>query len=813
MNVSAFYLKVQQLDKKCLFDLSWGTGQNIGVTFAYPENLTALYQEWQRVYLRFYNTALRGRVEEIGSLTTPPVDWHAKLVQAEAQLLSEFHHWLRSAELYEIRAAIAQATNTIKTPYIDVFLSCNPLELARLPWEVWEIGIEFALDARKIRIVRTPTNRRETVTNFNRRDLRKARILAILGDDSGLDFQAEKKAIGSLTSLAEVTFVGWQPGESISELKTKIVNAISSDLGWDILFFAGHSNETNLTGGEIAIAPKVALLVSEIEQSLTIAKSRGLQVAIFNSCKGLSIANKLIDLGISQVAVMREPIHNCVAEEFFLRFLQALSQYEDVHTSLLAASKYLKLEKNLTYPSAYLIPSLFRHPEAELFRLKPLGFKQFLNSFKPSRQEAIAVSALLVISLLLPVQSFLLQRRILTQAIYRQITRQVAPATNPPPVLLVQIDEESIRKANISNPKPMDRKYLGSLVNRLKADNARVIGIDYLMDRPQPQSDRILAKSIQTAIASLSNPTWFVFAGTYNDNVWLRVLPEIASLHWSLEGEIDNYPWYMELLPHDNFQSQPWHFAGLLALTHQLQQIPNAPQPRLDSKTDLFQQISDFFNHSHKDAQTILTSKRTHLQLITVLSYQIQQTWLHPIIDFSIPPHQVYHSIPAWQLLENQAAAVNLQQQIVIIAPGGYYEAGIVKEGDDNFRDSESPLGIKYWRSQEQPANNSTVFTGGEYHAYIIHHFLTQRLVIPIPDLWVIGVAIFLGKNLYLWIHINKYKRWQLLVLPILITGIYGLLSLQVYISASAVLLPWFLPSITLWFYVLLTVLRRKIDE
>jgi hypothetical protein len=811
MITSTFYLKIQQFDNFCSFELSWGEGQNIGVTLAYPENLTALYQEWQRIYLRFYNTQLRGRVEQIGSFSAPNVDWHAHLVQAEAQLLYEFHHWLRSAELYEIRAAIAQATKNSDHPYIDIFLTCNPLELARLPWEVWEIGTEFALDSSKIRIVRTPINRRQTV-NTNAYHARKARILVILGDESGLDFKTEKAAVSSLESLAKITFVGWQPHENVTELKTKIVQAIASQSGWDILFFAGHSNETNLTGGEIAIAPNVALLISEIEKPLITAKSRGLQVAIFNSCKGLSIANKLIDLGLSQVAVMREPIHNRVAGEFFLQFIQALAQYQDVHESLLAASKYLKLEKNFTYPSAYLIPSLFRHPEADLFRLQPFGIKEFFKSLKPSRQEAIALSVLLIISLLLPVQSFLLQRRVLIQAFYRQITRQVANVASPPPVLLVQIDEESIRKAKISNPKPMNRQYLASLVDRLTANNARVIGIDYLLDRHQEQGDRILAKSIQTAISS-PNPTLFVFSATSNDNVWLRVLPEIASLNWSLEGEIDNYPWYMELLAHDDFQSQPWHFASLLALGHQLQQIPNAPQPKVNSKIDFFQQISDFFKDSNKANQTILKSRRSHLQLVTALSYSLKQSWLHPIIDFSIPPHQVYHSIPAWQLLENQAVTPSLQQQIVIIAPGGYNEAGIVKDGDDTFPDSQSPLAIKYWRNQENPINKSKVFTGGQYHAYIVHHLLTQRLVIPIPDLWMIAIAILLGKTIYLLRQKKQFSVLQWLMLSSMITGLYGLVSLQFYISTTAILLPWFLPSIALWSYVLPTVFKGKTYE
>ena len=108
-SASVFHLKVQRIEQVCLFELSWGRGQQLGVTLPYPEVLNTLYQEWSSVYLSFYKTALRGRVAAKGSILPPPVDWHAKLVQAEAKLLYEFHHWLRRAELYEIRSRLAQA--------------------------------------------------------------------------------------------------------------------------------------------------------------------------------------------------------------------------------------------------------------------------------------------------------------------------------------------------------------------------------------------------------------------------------------------------------------------------------------------------------------------------------------------------------------------------------------------------------------------------------------------------------------------------------------------------------------------------------
>ncbi|MBD2495823.1 CHASE2 domain-containing protein [Nostoc sp. FACHB-280] len=800
---SKFNLKIQQFDKFCSFELAWGQGQQIVTTLAYPDELNFKYQEWQRIYLRFYSTALRGKVEEVGSLLAPSIDWRSELVKKETELLSEFYRWLRSAELYEIRAEIAKATRNIENSYINIFISCNSLGLIRLPWEVWEIGTDFGLSSSKIRIIRTSINRTRPFTPLSRYRSGKARILVILGDETGLNFQAEKQALKSLKQLAEVEFIGWQPQENIPELKNKIVQAITSTLGWDILLFAGHSNETNLTGGEIAIAPNVALSVSELERPLLIAKEKGLRFALFNSCNGLSIADKLIDLGISQVAIMREPIHNQVAGKFILSFIQALSEYKDIHTSLITASQYFKLEKHFTYPSAYLIPSLFGHPEADLFYLKNYGIKSLFKLFKPTTQEIAFIGTLLVISLILPLQNLLLQQRILLQAQYRQLTNQLAMKVSQPPVLLVTIDEESIIKAKISNPKPMDRRYLASLVNKLTAYQAKVIGIDYLLDRPHPQTDQILANSIKSAVES-DKHTLFVFI-TDDDK---SVLPEIASLNWSLEGEVTTYPWYVKLLPYNYFQTQqPWNFASVLALAKQLQQTSNPPLPQLNNNTDYFQTVKNFLISHKQSNKTFIKYQRSHEKIITLLSYNIHQIFLKPIIDFSIPPEQVYDSIPAWKLLESQTAPQNLQQQVVMIVAGGYDEAGISFDGEDNYDQENLPLAIQYWHP------DSKVFTGGEYNAYMVHHFLTGRLVVPIPEVWLIVLTVILSKIWYLWQNNRKSTNWYLLILPTSFTGLYGLVSLQLYISSFAILLPLLLPSATLWYYVLSTIYKRKANE
>ena len=813
-----FRLKVQQIEKTCSFDLYWGGGQQLSCSVNYPQSLTRLYQEWQRIYLSFYKSGLRGRVEDSGSIAPPPIDWHARLVQAEAKLLYEFHYWLRSEELYDIRTTIASEAKSkaSSTPFVDVLLTCQPIELARLPWEVWEIGAESGTDAKAIRIMRLPGTIRESnkvqSTVRDRYRQGKVRILAVLGDDTGLNLAADQTAIRHCARVAEIEFVSLQPQQSIAELKANICNALVDERGWDVLLFAGHSNETERTGGEVAIAPNACLSIQEISPQLQTAKERGLQFAFFNSCSGINIAESLIDLGLSQVLVMREPIRNDVAQDFLLKFLQGLAEHKDVHAAMLRACQYLKLEKDFQYPSADLIPSLFCHPEAVLFHLPPNGVLEKLKRLLPTRREAIALSALTFISLLFPVQDFLIEKRVLTQAVYRQVTKQI-PTVTTPPVLLVQIDEKSINKARIANPRPMDRQYLARLVDQLSAMNARVMGIDYLFDRPHTEnSDHTLAKSVQTAVQK-PTPTWFVFASIRDDaEGWLTVLPEIASPNWSLQGDIHLPHWYMPLLPQEMSTSEKLPFAYLLAMANQVTTSSAVvSQRKIDPNTqnqkDFLLQITRYLQSSKKQDYKTVFSPQSQLQPITRFSYHWHQMWLHPIIDFSLPPDKIYSRLPAWKVLSNSVDTPqlqHLQEQVIIVAPGGYDEAGIATNGQDNY---PLPAAFDYWVNQIN-SQQRTRFTGGEAHAYITHHFLNRRFVVPIPDLWMIGLAALLGKGAILtFLQQQRDRRWGIVLLGT--TAIYGLASLQLYISVG-VLLPCIFPALTFWLYVFPIFLRKN---
>jgi CHASE2 domain-containing sensor protein len=791
-SASQFHLKIQRIEQICLFELTWKQGLRLSATMDYPTELSCLFQEWHRLYIEFYNkpdislaepsseTPLRGRVAERG-LITSQADWHAQLVQAEAKLLYEFHRWLRRAELYEMRTKLAEASRQLEhsDQLIDLFLTCTPIDLARLPWEAWELSTEC-----KVRIARTPATIQAEPVQLVRTHRHRPRILAIIG---GFEFQADRAAVRSLSRLAEVQFVGWQPGQSIEQVKTQITQAIADERGWDILFFAGHSNETQITGGELAIAPNTSIQIREIAPQLAIAQSKGLQFALFNSCKGLQIAESLIELGLSQVAVMREPIHNRVAQEFLIQFFQGLADHKDVHVSLLEACEWLEVEKSLTYPSAFLVPSLFRHPESPLFCIQRSGWKQWWTLWRPTRYEAIGLTLLMVLSLSLPVQNWLLQRRVLVQALYKQLSQPTAAST--PPVLLVQIDDESIQKAGIANHRPMDRAYLAQLVDRLTALGANVIGVDYLLDYPQPVNDQQLTTSIRR---SLQQGTTFVFATTQDNNGnWIQLIEGIEQFE-SLKGDIGYWGNgnYTVLLSSD--QPHLPFFYGLVRLHQEkLALVLSTPSAQVS------------FSNLCSSNSRMCTKK------ITYFSYMINQLWLHPVVDYSTPPNQAYQRVSAWNVLQSPTQLTHLSEQVVIIAPGGYADAGI-KPGEDNFT---PPTAMQYWYDLENPTNPARLMTGGELHAYLIHHALNQRFVVPIPDVWMMGVVAIAAKGIILLILPQKVsqQRQQLGIWLAGTTVLYTAISLQLYASSLAVLLPIAFPSAVLWMYVLPRLLKRRI--
>jgi hypothetical protein len=778
-----YRLNIHKIDQSCLFELTWGQGQRITASLTFPAQLLGLYDGWRRAYLGYYKQGLRGRVAAVGQVAAAAVDWHSQVVQAEARLLSEFHKWLKHGELFDLREELMTASQTAREK-MELFLTCTPLEIARLPWETWEFG-------QQVQIVRSPATIR--AASVSRQTFRqgKARVLAILGDETGLNFAGERTALNAQKRLLDLHYVGWQPGEEASALKQRICQTIADPQGWDVLFFAGHSNEAAWVDGQVAIAPQTAISVKELSPYLQQAQRQGLQFALFNSCSGLDIANGLINLGLSQVAIMREPIHNEVAQTFLTQLLQRLAHHEDVQAALVGTCQFLKLEQHLTYPSAYLVPSLFRHPESVPYQVQPVGWRSALRRWRPGKREALTILALGILSLVPELHYDQMNRRIAVQARYRALTAQVAPVAESP-VVLLQIDQAAFARQGLQDYKPINRQLLSDLLAGLYESGAAVIGVDYLLDLAQPEHDLQLQQTLRQGIEQ--HQIWHVFGTVQNPGGgWINVYPEVAQPEWILHGDAWVSQWLVR--PRNPLSLSPAPFSYQLALGHQFQQQAEAvdldlPHPSLDQSLEAQVQ-------AHLRNEGTPLSARADLHPVTAFSYGLRHRWLQPVLDFSIPPDQIYTSVLASDFLENPTAALDsgaqpLTDKVVILAAGGYEVAGI-QDGQDNL---PLPPGIRYWRNRLNI--NRDGFTGGEAHAYMTHHLLNQRLVIPIPDWVLVLVAAVIGKGLVVYFTTRPRHFAQIASGLGLATVVYGGFSLQLYIS-GAVLLPWLLPSLTVW--------------
>ncbi|HIK17852.1 MAG TPA: CHASE2 domain-containing protein [Leptolyngbyaceae cyanobacterium M33_DOE_097] len=807
-----FRLRVRQVDQSCIFDLTGPNGQEISATIKYPEQLTELYQNWQLLYRRRYELQSRARVSSKGGSGTPrSYDWDRELRIAETTLLNEFSHWLGQADLLLIRetiqweadAAIKQVKHgkTAIPSHVDVLIECSPTTLARFPWESWKL-IPKDAPTETVRIARTCTP--SIPATYSRFRQGKIRILAILAAAPDLNHSLDQAALLSLAPRAEIKFIRCQEilstlkrGSHIAELKQQVAKAIADEQGWDIFIFSGHSDEEVITGGKLELAPQVTLSISEIEPQLQIAKEQGLQLAIFNSCSGLHIAESLIRLGLPQVVVMRERIQDEVAHKFLQQFCHSLNGYNDVCTAVLRACQYFAPE-NISYPSAHLVPSLFRHPDPKLnlFRLEPSSLKRIWQQWRPSRWEAIAISTISVLSLMVPVQELLMDVRYWSQAIYRQTTKQF-PATTSPSVTLLQIDQASIDRRGIDayKIKPMSRAYLGELVERLQQLQVKVIGIDYLLDA-STNEDYVLAKAMQSAI---QQQTLFVMASWQNDaGQKMRTASTLAKSNLVLHGDVGITGWDI-MLPSQIGCQEECPFAYQLALAYQLQKIHPSSQFSGDFMSDLQNRINAQLEAAENTKQIGDLQKQVNLPL-----------GLKSVIDFSLPPQRVFHSQPAWDLLERpleDAKSKDLRQQVVIIASGGYDQA------DDNF---PMPLAMHHWQSAKKQAGinqeklQSQILPGGVLHAYTVHHLLTNHNLLQIPTIFFVGVAAIAGKGLQRIIRNQSTARQRRSLALILgATLAYGLGGLQTYVSL-AIILPWFLPSVVVWFYLCLVLKRKK---
>lgn len=250
------------------------------------------------------------------------------------QLESSLNTWLKSASFHEIERILRQ--NFDPKDEVRIAIQTEDDLLWRLPWNCWDFLAEY----RKAEIAFSGPNNDRIVKN---RDRTQLRILAIFGDSTGLDLNADKETLKSLP--AQVDFLEQPSREEFDRY-------LGDARGWDILCFSGHSySEADSSKGFIHINSQEQLTIEELKEVFSGAISRNLQLAIFNSCDGLGLARQLADLYLPQMIVMREPVPDRAAQEFLKSFLRYYASGNSLYVSLRQARNHLQNIEGCPYAS------------------------------------------------------------------------------------------------------------------------------------------------------------------------------------------------------------------------------------------------------------------------------------------------------------------------------------------------------------------------------------------------------------------------------------------------------------------------------
>ena len=324
-------------------------------------SLIDLYRNWQLIY---NNLCSRKQL-----LSLPAVDEDDDELEIDAagitnvsqlsfddvcqQLQTGINTLLKSADFINIELQLRSALNPSED--IQVIIETGDELLRRLPWHRWDFFKNYPQSEMALSV---PEYKR-TQPNSSKVGKKQVRILAILGNSQGINLEAESVLFKNLDD-AEITFL-------VNPSRQEFSDRLWDSSGWDILFFAGHSQTEGETGRIYINENKTnnSLTIEQLEEALKQAIENGLTLAIFNSCDGLGLALSLEKLHIPTVIVMREPVPNRVAQAFFEYFLDAFAQQRlPLHLAVQQARRKLQgLEDE--FPAASWLPVICQNPAWE----------------------------------------------------------------------------------------------------------------------------------------------------------------------------------------------------------------------------------------------------------------------------------------------------------------------------------------------------------------------------------------------------------------------------------------------------------------
>jgi hypothetical protein len=417
---------------------------------AAPE-ISELYKYWQLLYSALYQRLdLNPRIEiDDGDVTNVSSVEFSHLCQ---RLSKEINIWLNSESFRHIEQQLRTYLHWDEEIRFMIETSDNLLK--RLPWHLWQ----FFEDYPKAEVALSDTEYQKPKKIITKKPKSQVRILAIFGNSKGIDLRKDRIFLQQLSEQAEIEFLVEPRLEILHDQLWK---------EWDILFFAGHSFSKEQ--GIIQLNRTEAIALDSLKYALNKAISKGLKLAIFNSCDGLGLAQALFDLHIPQVIVMREPVPDVVAQEFLKHFLATFSSGRSLYASVREARERLqKLEGK--YPCATWLPVICQNPaQMPTTWQKCCGETKSDRSFKASKQrlQIVVLASLVVTALIMGVRQLGMLQSWELQA-FDSLLRLRSDEKPDPRLLIVTVTEKDIQNQNIKEMRSLSDGALTQLLKKLQ---------------------------------------------------------------------------------------------------------------------------------------------------------------------------------------------------------------------------------------------------------------------------------------------------------------------------------------------------------
>ncbi len=463
-------------------------------------------QLWRSAYqqLDFSGSASNTRAKGKPGQTKHPQDRQQDCRSASQTLIQQFNQWLQSPSFRIVRETWLESLQSDQR--IQVMIQTESPELQQLPWHLWDLIDRYGT----LEVTIAATNYQSNPIVESHHNHKFVKILAILGDASGIDIQTDRALLAALPQ-AKVDFLVEPQREDLSEtLWAKPI---------DILFFAGHSSSQGATG-RVFINQTESLSLKELRYALKKAIDQGLQLAIFNSCDGLGLAKELSDLQIPLIIVMREPVPDRVAQTFLRFFLSSFSTGASLYESVREARERLQgLEGE--FLCASWLPLVVQHPIAQA----PTWLSLLGEVDLKTNRRRFSFRSLISRPLLKWIPAAAIATTIATSGLrhlglFQSIElagydTMLQVRSNEPPddrILVIEVTEEDVQKQkNETRRGSLSDQAFSEIMDKLKPLQPAAIGLDiyrdYAVSKPFPK----LATQLKTnphfvAICRTSDP-------------------------------------------------------------------------------------------------------------------------------------------------------------------------------------------------------------------------------------------------------------------------------------------------------------------